>query len=147
MTQHVSLYIPNEININDVRIGNTYKIDYNNDGINYRFIGKVTMGSTYSNGSIWLHFYNVKKYFVDNVYIVSAPVKGIDFGYIPDPYIPEENELRVWKHVYGPDSNIYDSIRSLNFKLNYIKEFPYEIIPNFRLLPTDINREIRSYLY
>ena len=63
---------------------------------------------------------------------------------VPDPYIPDAKDIRVYKLIHGPHANLMDSIKP--FKLNYIKEFPYETTVNFKLLPTDINREIRSYI-
>ena len=143
MNTLVSIYIPNEIEINETMIGKSYKIEYDYDGINYKFIGKVVMGSLMNDGSAWIDFHNVKKYFIDNVKIDIIP-RIINFGYWPDPYIPDANDIRIYKFIYGPDSNIMDAIKP--FKLYYIKEFPYETTVNFRLLPTDINREIRSYI-
>lgn len=143
MNSPASIYIPNEIQITDVKIGKSYNIDYDYDGINYKFIGKVVMGSLMNDGRAWLDFHKVKKYFIDNVKIDIIP-RIINFGYFPDPYIPEANDIRIYKSIYGPDSNIMDAIKP--FKLNYIKEFPYETTVDFHLLPTDINIEIRSYI-
>ena len=103
--QKVSLYLPNEIKINEVKLGNTY-------------------------------YENNKK--------IDDYPKKIDFIYIPDSYIPRENEARIYKMIYGPDADIRETYTG--FKLNYIKEFPYELTANFNSLPNDINREIRMYL-
>lgn len=138
-----SIYIPNEIQITNVQIGKSYKIDYDRDGINYKFIGKISFGSIMNDGRVWIDFCNIQKYYIDDVLIYPKP-RMIDFIYLPDPYIPDANDIRVYKLIHGPDANLLDSIKP--FKLNYIKEFPYETIVNFQLLPTDINREIRSFI-
>lgn len=138
-----SIYIPNEIQITNVQIGKSYKIDYDRDGINYKFIGKISFGSIMNDGRVWIDFYNIQKCYIDDVLIYPKP-RMIDFVYMPDIYIPEPNDIRVHKLIHGPDANLLDSIKP--FKLNYIKEFPYETIVNFQLLPTDINREIRSFI-
>ena len=138
-----SIYIPNEIQITNVQIGKSYKIDYDRDGINYKFIGKISYGSIMNDGRVWIDFHNIQKYLIDGVLVYPKP-KMIDFIYLPNPYIPEANDIRVHKLIHGPDANLMDSIKP--FKLNYIKEFPYETTVNFQLLPTDINREIRSYI-
>ena len=60
MQKVVSLYIPNKIKINEVILGNTYQINYNSRGNNYKFIGKIHFGSTYTDGRYWFQFINVK---------------------------------------------------------------------------------------
>ncbi len=140
---YTSIYIPNEIQITNVQIGKSYKIDYDYDGINYKFIGKISYGSIMNDGRVWIDFHNIQKYYIDGVLIYPKP-KMIYFIYLPNPYIPEANDIRVHKLIHGPDANLMDSIKP--FKLNYVKEFPYETTVNFQLLPTDINREIRSYI-
>ena len=126
---YTSIYIPNEIQITNVQIGKSYKIDYDRDGINYKFIGKISFGSIMDDGRVWIDFYNIQKYCVDGVLIYPKP-RMIDFTYLPDPYIPDANDIRVYKLIHGPHANLMDSIKP--FKL--------------KLLPTDINREIRSYI-
>jgi hypothetical protein len=143
MSIHVSLYIPNEIKINEVRLGNTYQINYNSRGNNYKFIGKIHFGSTYTDGRYWFQFINVKRYYKNNKKIDKYP-KVVDFTYIPDSYIPDENEARIYKMIHGPHADIRETYTG--FKLNSITEFPYEISANFNSLPSDINREIRRYL-
>ena len=138
-----SICIPNETQITDVKIGKTYKFDYDYDGINYKFIGKISFGSIMNDGRVWIDFHNIQNYSIDGVLISPKP-RMIDFIYLPDPYIPEANDIRVHKLIHGPDANLLDSVKP--FKLNYIKEFPYETTVNFQLLPADINREIRSYI-
>ena len=138
-----SIYIPTETQITNVQIGKSYKFDYDLDGINYKFIGKISFGSTMNDGRVWIDFCNIEKYWIDRVVISQKP-KLINFVYLPDPYIPDPNDIRVYKLIHGPDANIMDIIKP--FKLNYIKEFPYETTVNFDLLPTDLNREIRSYI-
>jgi hypothetical protein len=135
--------IPNEIQVTHVKIGESYKIDYDKDGINYKFIGKIANGSIMNDGRVWIDFNNIQKYWIDGVLIYQKP-KIIFFVYLPNPYIPDANDVRVYKLIHGSDANIMDSIKP--FKLNYIKEFPYETTVNFQVLPTDINREIRSYI-
>lgn len=143
MPIRVNLYIPNEIKINEVALGNTYQINYNSRGNNYKFIGKIHFGSTYTDGRYWFQFINVKKYYKNNKKIDNYP-KVVDFVYIPDSYIPDENEARIYKMIHGPDADIRSTYTG--FKLNSITEFPYEITANFNSLPNDINREIRKYL-
>ena len=143
MPIHVNLYIPNEIKINEVTLGNTYQINYNSKKNNYKFIGKIHFGSTYTDGRYWFQFINVKKYYKNNKKIDNYP-KVVDFVYIPDSYIPDENEARIYKMIHGPDADIRETYTG--FKLNSITEFPYEITANFNSLPSDINREIRRYL-
>jgi hypothetical protein len=143
MPIHVNLYIPNEIKINEVTLGNTYQINYNSKKNNYKFIGKIHFGSTYTDGRYWFQFINVKRYYKNNKKIDNHP-KVVDFVYIPDSYIPDENEARIYKMIHGPDADIRETYTG--FKLNSITEFPYEITANFNSLPNDINREIRKYL-
>lgn len=143
MPIHVNLYIPNEIKINEVELGNTYQINYNSRGNNYKFIGKIHFGSTYTDGRYWFQFINVKRYYKNNKKINNYP-KVVDFTYIPHSYIPDENEARIYKMIHGPDADIRETYTG--FKLNSITEFPYEITANFNSLPNDINREIRRYL-
>lgn len=143
MPIHVNLYIPNEIKINEASLGNTYQINYNSRGNNYKFIGKIHFGSTYTDGRYWFQFINVKKYYKNNKKIDNYP-KVVDFIYIPDSYIPDENEAKIYKMIHGPDADIRETYTG--FKLNSITEFPYEITANFNSLPNDINREIRRYL-
>mgnify|MGYP000273873033 FL=1 len=59
---YTSIYIPNEIQITNVQIGKSYKIDYDRDGINYKFIGKISFGSIMDDGRVWIDFYNIQKY-------------------------------------------------------------------------------------
>ena len=143
MPIHVNLYIPNEIKINEAALGNTYQINYNSIGNNYKFIGKIHFGSTYTDGRYWFQFINVKKYYKNNKKIDNYP-KVVDFIYIPDSYIPDENEAKIYKMIHGPDADIRETYTG--FKLNSITELPYEITANFNSLPNDINREIRRYL-
>ena len=143
MPIHVNLYIPNEIKINEVRLGNTYQINYNSRGNNYKFIGKIHFGSTYTDGRYWFQFIHDKKYYKNNKKIDNYP-KVVDFTYIPDSYIPNDNEARIYKMIHGPDADIRETYTG--FKLNSITEFPYEVTANFNSLPNDINREIRRYL-
>lgn len=140
---YTSIYIPNEIQVTHMKIGKSYEINYDYNGNNYKFIGKVHYGSIMNDGIVWIRFHNIRKYYIDSVLIYETPLV-VNYQYTPDPYIPDPNDIRVYKLVYGLDANIMDSIKPS--KLYYIKEFPYETTINFKLLSIDINREIRSYI-
>jgi hypothetical protein len=144
MATCISLYIPNKIKVNEVILGNTYQINYNLKGKNYKFVGKIHFGTTYTDGRYWFSFINIKKYYENDKKKYKYP-KNIDFVYIPDSYIPDENEARIYKKIHGPNADIRETYTG--FKLNSITEFPYEITANFNSLPNDINREIRRYLF